>query len=460
MLETVVLTHYTSPLLTPTVHAVQSDTGRILVCKVTDFVIPEGAIARFRARKPDDKLIFNIAKIVGRTIRVELTSQLLAAFGTVRCNIEILHNEKTLRSFEFSIEVNRLLVTDLDIESTNEFSYLDSVVDSANNALIKANEAISTAETAAANANQKAEYANDKGDYARIQGDYAKTQGVYAKTHGEAAQAAATEAKTNSELANAAAQSAATQSNYAKEQGDYAKTHGEAAQASAQEATAAAQAANEKAESAQLQGDYAKVQGQGAENAKVQAESAARSAAAAAQSANQAAVRANSAAEICENIAAGVGNRADLITFNDDNSSLGANNVQAAIDKIVEKVGGIDLRSREYKDTMDAHIASGINAAEGVHDLKFYNGEFSTRQSGEWVTVEQGNDFFNENESTETEFKANGEIHVTSAKYIKKTVFETDGSVTERLYKKDGLVQVYSKNTRFQANGNIQEVIQ
>lgn len=423
MLETVILTHYTSPLLSPVVHAVQSDTGRVLVCKVTDFVIPSGAVARFRARKPDDKLIFNTAKIIGRTIRIELTSQLLAVFGTVKCNIEILHNDKKVSSFDFAIEVDRLLVKDVDIESTNEFSYLDETVDNAKKALEKANNMISLAETAATNANEKAEYAKEQGNYAKAQGDYAKEQGDFAKTHGETAQSVTLEAKTATEQANAAAQNAKEQGDYAKTQGDYAKLHGDTAQTATQTANAAAENVNEKAEYAKeqgnyamIQGDFAKEQGEGAAAAKVQAETATQSANNAAQSANQAATRANSAAAACEGIAAGSSNKAELITFDDSNSKLNANNVQIAIDKTVEKINantradkilindddlGNDnnlqeyiLRIKEYIKNFSIDIGKFVNTSvvskNGVHDIRYHDEQLQVKINNEWVAVGTG----------------------------------------------------------------------
>ena len=490
MLETVILTHYTSPLLSPVVHAVQSDTGRVLVCKVTDFVIPSGAVARFRARKPDDKLIFNTAKIIGRTIRIELTSQLLAVFGTVKCNIEILHNDKKVSSFDFAIEVDRLLVKDVDIESTNEFSYLDGTVDNAKKALEKANNMISLAETAATNANEKAEYAKEQGNYAKAQGDYAKEQGDFAKTHGETAQSATLEAKTATEQANAAAQNAKEQEDYAKTQGDYAKLHGDTAQTATQTANAAAENVNEKAEYAKeqgnyamIQGDFAKEQGEGAAAAKVQAETATQSANNAAKSANQAATRANSAAAACEGIAAGSGNKAELITFDDSNSKLNANNVQIAIDKTVEKVNintradkltiqeyGDDINLQEYllsfkKGVIDFRRDFGeftcipVASENGVHGLKLQDGQFKIKQGDEWTTIEQKNNFFGENENLEIEFKENGEIHMSNAKYLKKTFFEPDGSVVEKVFRKDGMAPMYFKIIKFTSDGNIQEVV-
>lgn len=345
MLETVILINYTSPQLSPTIHAVQNDTGRVLVCKVADFNIPEGAVARFRARKPDGKSVFNSATIEEKKVKVELTSQLLSTPGTVQCNVEVVHNEKKVHSFYFLIEVERLVISDNEIESTNEFSYLDETVDNAKKALEKASNMISSAETAATNANKKAEYAKGQGDYAKVQGDYAKEQGDFAKLHGETAQTATSEAKKVTEQANTATHNATEQANYAKEQGDFAKLHGGTAQTATQTANAAAENANEKAEYAKeqgnyamVQGDFAKEQGEGAAAAKVQAEAATQSANNAAQSADQATTRANSAAAACEGIVAGHGNKAELIIFDDNETAMNANNVQVAIEKIVGRI--------------------------------------------------------------------------------------------------------------------------
>lgn len=107
---------------------IQHDSGRILNCIITDMTIPAGSSARIYVLKPSGAEIYNDCVITGNTVEVALTTQMLAEVGSAYCQIEITKTQKTVTSCEFSLDVNRSLVSDGAIESTNEFTALEEAL--------------------------------------------------------------------------------------------------------------------------------------------------------------------------------------------------------------------------------------------------------------------------------------------------------------------------------------------
>lgn len=111
-----------------TIHAVQNDSGRDLICNIVDMQIPSGATAKFWAIKPSGNGIFNNATVSGNTVTVELTTQTLAEVGCVHGQLEIDSGGKNVKTFHFLIIVEKSYTGDYP-ESENESTYLDSLLE-------------------------------------------------------------------------------------------------------------------------------------------------------------------------------------------------------------------------------------------------------------------------------------------------------------------------------------------
>lgn len=167
--------------------ATQGDTARmvkITIISNNQPYTPEGgAKAILRAKKPDGNSVFNDAIVnTDGTITAELTEQITAAVGNVRCEISLYGaDEKVLSTVPFIVKVTPASLNP-GITSSDEFGALASALaevqavdDVANSALEIATEALNTveeveadidahtqaAENAAARANAAAEQAEE-----------------------------------------------------------------------------------------------------------------------------------------------------------------------------------------------------------------------------------------------------------------------------------------------------------
>lgn len=125
------------------IEAVQYDSGRYIEFNVRDFEIPSGVVARFYARKPSGKEVYNASdtnpdKVVidGNTVKVNLTSQTLAETGIVIGEIQIIQGKITISSFTFTINVKHSIASQTAIESTNEYGVLDNLLNQAREDLV------------------------------------------------------------------------------------------------------------------------------------------------------------------------------------------------------------------------------------------------------------------------------------------------------------------------------------
>lgn len=119
------------------IFAKQLDKGtRFINIKLYDndtFIQPEsGSIAVFRGLKPDGHSFMNTAEIENDgSITVELTEQILAVDGSVRCDISILkggllsEGVETLSSATFSLYVQKIPYNDNSTPSAPEMTYLE-----------------------------------------------------------------------------------------------------------------------------------------------------------------------------------------------------------------------------------------------------------------------------------------------------------------------------------------------
>lgn len=121
-----------NPGLIPQVNAVQADSGRTLNCIVSDMAIPAGATAQIYAQKPSGAKVFNACTISGRNVMVDLTTQILAELGRTVCQVQITQGTEKVTSFDFIINVMKSRIDSTAIESTDEFTALDTALAQAN----------------------------------------------------------------------------------------------------------------------------------------------------------------------------------------------------------------------------------------------------------------------------------------------------------------------------------------
>ena len=240
--------------------AIQGDTASryveiVLLNNNQAYTPPDGATAVIRATKPDGTIILNNCEIgTSGTIKAELTAQMLAVCGNVRCQTSLYSSDGgILTSVPFIIKVVSKSANDAQIESGNEFNAIKDASDLAKSASEIASEALekvgeieesvgaatAAANTATTNANNAAETANA-----------AATAANASKSAADTATAAANAAAQNATEKATAANAAAGTANTAAQNADTAKTAANTAAAAANAAKAAADTAAESATAA------------------------------------------------------------------------------------------------------------------------------------------------------------------------------------------------------------------
>lgn len=97
------------------------------------YAVEEGATAVFRAAKPDGTAIYSDCTISGNVIRHVLESQLSTTKGEITCELTLYNaTGATLYSPKFSIYVDANVLSDETIESSTEFSALQTAMSQAN----------------------------------------------------------------------------------------------------------------------------------------------------------------------------------------------------------------------------------------------------------------------------------------------------------------------------------------
>ena len=97
------------------------------------YAVEEGTTAVFRAAKPDGTAIYSDCTISGNVIRHVLESQLSTTKGEIACELTLYNaTGATLYSPKFSIYVDANVLSDETIESSTEFSALQTAMSQAN----------------------------------------------------------------------------------------------------------------------------------------------------------------------------------------------------------------------------------------------------------------------------------------------------------------------------------------
>lgn len=201
--------------LTQVVDYVQGTNTIPIVFDIVDYNIPAGATANIYIKKPSGAQIYNSCSISGNEITVNPTTQMFAEAGKQFGQLQILNSEKILESFLILFNVEKSIVDDTAIESSDEFTALedalnsiDDAVTEAENAVSAANQAVSDAQTAIKNANTAISGANTAASSANSAAESATNAASAANTAAEGANTAAQNANEKASAANSAAEAA------------------------------------------------------------------------------------------------------------------------------------------------------------------------------------------------------------------------------------------------------------
>lgn len=147
------------------------------------YMADAGTTAVFRAIKPDNTQLFNSSTITDNVVTVGLTTQTVAALGTVRCELSIYGmNNELLYSPQFDIVVEDNLYDDGAIESTNEYTELTQTL-----ASIRASQAEIDAITQQMGSWETAEAGRATAEIARAEAEEARATAETARASAESA---------------------------------------------------------------------------------------------------------------------------------------------------------------------------------------------------------------------------------------------------------------------------------
>lgn len=201
--------------LTIMVDYVQGTNGIPILFNIVDYSIPSGATANIYIKKPSGKQIYNSCTISEQVITVQPTTQMFAESGKQFGQLQILQGESIVESFLVLFDVERSIVDDSAIESSDEFTALEDALNSiddatteAENAVSAANQAVSDAQTAIKNANTAINGANAAASSANSAAEAATNAASAANTAAEGANTAAQNANEKASAANSAAEAA------------------------------------------------------------------------------------------------------------------------------------------------------------------------------------------------------------------------------------------------------------
>ena len=206
------------------------------------YMADAGTTAVFRAIKPDNTKLFNSATITDNVVTVGLTTQTVAALGTVRCELSIYGmNNELLYSPQFDVIVEDYLYSDTAIESTDEYTGLTEALSTVNNI-------VSTEAARVAAENQRV--ANEN---ARVSAEAARASAETARAAAENARVSAETERASAETARASAESSRAFSENIRKQAEEQRVSSETQRDTAETARSTAESGRRSAEAARVQ---------------------------------------------------------------------------------------------------------------------------------------------------------------------------------------------------------------
>lgn len=192
------------------IHYVQYSTEIPIEFYISDYDIPANSTARFYLKKPSGLEVYNECNIDGQTVILNPTAQTFAEYGKQKGQIQITNGDKVLVSYILDFDIEKNLIEESAIPSSNEFGVLDELIKNAQKAISDSESATKAASNAADSANTAAEEANTAAGAANAGADSANTAAGNANTAAGAANAGADSANAAAGAANAAASAANT----------------------------------------------------------------------------------------------------------------------------------------------------------------------------------------------------------------------------------------------------------
>lgn len=206
------------------------------------YMADAGTTAVFRAIKPDNKKLFDSTTITDNVVTVELTTQTVAALGTVRCELSIYGtNNELLYSPQFDVIVEDYLYSDTAVESTGEYTELTE-------AISKVNNIVSTEAARVAAENQRVANETARGK-AETERETAET----ARAAAETARATAETERASAETTRASAESSRAFSENIRKQAEKQRVSSETQRDTAETARSTAESGRRSAETARVQ---------------------------------------------------------------------------------------------------------------------------------------------------------------------------------------------------------------
>ena len=206
------------------------------------YMADAGTTAVFRAIKPDNTQLFNSATITDNVVTVGLTTQTVAALGTVRCELSIYGmNNELLYSPQFDVIVEDYIYSDTAIESTDEYTGLTEALSTVNNI-------VSTEAARVAAENQRV--ANEN---ARVSAEAARASAETARAAAENARVSAETERASAETARASAESSRASSENIRNQAEEQRVSSETQRDTAETARSTAESGRRSAEAARVQ---------------------------------------------------------------------------------------------------------------------------------------------------------------------------------------------------------------
>ncbi len=191
-------------------YTVQYSTEIPIEFHIKDYSLPAGATARFYLKKPSGLEIYNECEIDGNTVTLKPTGQTFAESGKQSGQIQIVKSDKILVSYIIHFDIEKNLIDESAIPSSNEFGILDELITEAQTAISEADDATEATNTATSAANAAASNANQKANAANTAATAATTAASNANTATTAANSAASNANQKASAANTAATAANT----------------------------------------------------------------------------------------------------------------------------------------------------------------------------------------------------------------------------------------------------------
>lgn len=240
------------------------------VFRLVDYNIPGGVEARIFVKKPSGKEVYNTASISGNEITVNVTTQMVVEAGRARAQVQLVKDKVVLNSFVILLDIEKSVVSDSAIESTNEYAFLDQLLIDARKAAeeVKKVSEIATqnenARVAAENLRRMAEIDRAEAEMNRVSAESQRAQEEKKRGEAENNRATAENARAQAEKDRAAAEDTRTSQETARQQA-------ETKRADAEQGRATAETARDKAEQDRATAETARA---GAEKGRATAETA------------------------------------------------------------------------------------------------------------------------------------------------------------------------------------------